>query len=327
MRISYSDLKVEFKRILRRLSFNEEKAELCATIFADNSLDGIYSHGINRFPAFVQYVKDGLIDVDAEPTLEDRNGLIERWDGHCGPGMYNATLAMDRAIHLAKENGMGAVALRNTTHWMRGGTYGWQAAAAGCIGICFTNTIANMPPWGGTQPRIGNNPLVISIPHEKGHVVLDMAMSQFSYGKLYQYDQANQELPVYGGYDDDGFLTTNATAIIQSGRVLPIGYWKGSALSLVLDMLLTSVTGGLSVQKISEKTKETGISQFFLCLNQSIDNEQLMDEIIRYTKSSELMNPSEQIRYPGESILEIRHRNQSEGIPVNDQAWAELLDM
>src|SRR5207237_10438384 len=100
----------------------------------------------------------------SEPETLSRDGVTENWDGHLAPGMYTATLAMRRAITLAKENSMGCVAVKNTNHWMRGGTYGWQAADAGYIGICVTNTIANMPPWGGKEPRLGNNPLVIAVP-------------------------------------------------------------------------------------------------------------------------------------------------------------------
>ena len=81
---------------------------------------------------------------------------------------------MQRAIALAKENNIGCVTVKNTNHWMRGGTYGWQAADAECIGICITNAIATMPPWGGIKPRLGNNPLVIAVPRTEGHVVLDM---------------------------------------------------------------------------------------------------------------------------------------------------------
>jgi 3-dehydro-L-gulonate 2-dehydrogenase len=327
MKVFYPVLKAEFKRVLLKLSFEEGKAEICAGIFATNSLDGVYSHGINRFIGFVQYIKEGLIDFHAAPTIIEKNGLIEIWDGHRGPGMYNATIAMDWAIQIAKENGMGCVAMRNTTHWMRGGTYGWQAAESGCIGICFTNTIANMPPWGGTQPRIGNNPMVIAVPRKEGHVVLDMAMSQFSYGKLYEYEHKNKELPVPGGYDKNGELTANPSAILETTRPLPIGFWKGSGLSLILDILVTSLTGGQSVKKISDSPKETGVSQFFLCLHQSHYNEQLINEIIQYTKSSELINPLEPIRYPGESTLRIRHQNESEGIPVNDEIWATILAM
>ena len=111
-------MKAEFKRILLNLSFTEEKAETCAGIFANNSLDGVYSHGINRFPVFIQYVKEGLINIDAEPALVEQNALLEKWDGNSGPGMYNAMKAMERAISIAKINGVGCVAIKNTNHWI-----------------------------------------------------------------------------------------------------------------------------------------------------------------------------------------------------------------
>ena len=104
--------------------------------------------------------------------------------GGGGPGNLNAQASMSRAMALGREHGIGCVALGNTNHWMRGGTYGWQAADAGMIGICWTNTLANLPAWGAKMPGLGNNPLVIAVPRPEGHVVLDMAMSQFSYGAL-----------------------------------------------------------------------------------------------------------------------------------------------
>src|ERR1700744_2110053 len=174
MRVSFAELEAQFLRVLGRLGFDPHKASHCARIFAQNSEDGVYSHGLNRFPAFVRSVCDGLVNVEAEPEIVRTSGCIEYWDGGQGPGMYIASLAMGRAIGLAKKGGMGAVSVRNTNHWMRGGTYGWQAAEAGCIGVCATNTIANMPAWGSTEPRLGNNPLVIAVPREKGAVVLDM---------------------------------------------------------------------------------------------------------------------------------------------------------
>ena len=63
-------------------------------------------------------------------------GAMERWDGQRGFGPLNARHAMARAVELAHQFGIGMVALGNNNHWMRGGTYGWQAADAGCIGIC-----------------------------------------------------------------------------------------------------------------------------------------------------------------------------------------------
>jgi 3-dehydro-L-gulonate 2-dehydrogenase len=218
MRIPFQQLQSEFKRVLLSLGFTDVKAEACARIFAENSRDGVYTHGLNRFLVFVQYVKEGLIIPDAVPTLVDSMGAIERWDGNLGPGILNAEFCMGRAIALANTNGIGCVAIRNTNHWMRGGTYGWQAADAGCISIACTNTIANLPPWGGIDPRLGNNPLVIAVPRKGGHVVLDMAVSQYSFGKLYQYKSAGQQLPLPGGYDSDGKLTTEGQHIQYPGE-------------------------------------------------------------------------------------------------------------
>jgi 3-dehydro-L-gulonate 2-dehydrogenase len=327
MNVPYTELKAAFKRVLLKVAFSEEKAELCASIFADNSRDGVYSHGLNRFPVFVKSVENGLIDIHAEPALIAKNGLIERWEGNAAPGMYNATKAMARAIDLAKANGIGCVAIRNTNHWMRGGTYGWLAADAGCIGICFTNTIANMPPWGGAEPRLGNNPLVIAVPSKDGHIVLDMAMSQYSYGKLQENELKKKELAVPGGYDEQGNLSVDPAAIAKSQRALPIGFWKGSGLSFILDVLLTVMTEGQSVGKISETGKEAGVSQFFLCLHQDSYNEKMIEEIIAYTKSATPIDENSSIRYPGENAINTRRKSEQEGVFVNESIWNELINM
>lgn len=327
IRIPYDELKQEFKRVLLKLSFPENKAACCAKIFGDNSLDGVYSHGLNRFPVFVDYVKKGIVDIMAEPERTQQNGLIEIWNGNSGPGMYNATLCMNRAIELAKTNGFGCVALYNNNHWMRGGTYGWQAAGNGCIGICFTNAVAGMAPYGGTEPRLGNNPLVIAVPRKEGHVVLDMALSQFSYGKMQEFQLENKMLPVPGGYDTEGQLTKDPTLIRQTNRALPIGFWKGSGLALLLDMVLTAITGGQSTARITAEKFETSVSQCFLCIYQENFHPELIEEIIAYTQSSKPVEPVNEVSYPGERTLRTRIENLREGIPVNEEIWRVVKGM
>ena len=155
---------------------------------------------------------------------------------------------MKRADRMA-HHGIGCVALRNTNHWMRGGSYGWQAADQGMIGICWTNTLPNLPPWGGTKPTLGNNPLVIAVPRDEGHVVLDMAMSQFSFGALETYRKRDEQLPVVGGFD--GHRRIDVLTLARSkrrSRPLPIGYWKGSGLSLMLDMAAGTSSDGVETQ-------------------------------------------------------------------------------
>jgi 3-dehydro-L-gulonate 2-dehydrogenase len=136
-----------------------------------------------------------------------------------------------------------------------------------------------------------------------------------------------EELPVYGGYDEEGNLTNDPSAIIKSRRALPIGYWKGSGLAFILDVLLTAISGGKSTAAINSTVKESGVSQFFLCLYKSDYNQMLIDEIIRYTKSSAPAEPGGHISYPGENTLATRRRNELNGIPVDKRIWEELLKM
>jgi 3-dehydro-L-gulonate 2-dehydrogenase len=324
MLVPYNTLKAQLQRVLLKHRFSESRAELCAGIFADNSRDGVHSHGLNRFPTFIQYVREGLIATNAEPETVSRNGAIEKWNGNLAPGMYVATLATTRASEIAKENGLGCVAVKNTNHWMRGGTYAWQAADKGCISICSTNAIANMPPWGGKRPTLGNNPLVIGVPRKEGHIVLDMAMSQYSYGKLNEYKMKEEELPVAGGYDSAGELSKNPVDILKSERTLPVGFWKGSGLSLMMDLLVATLSDGQSVKQITEQGKEYGVSQFFLCISADSIDERLIEEIIQYTKSSEPVDKGSSIKYPGEQTIQRRSKSETEGVEVNEAIWQEV---
>ncbi len=239
MRIPFNQMQDVLYKLFVKYKFTEDKAKLIAKVYAESTLSGVNSHGINRIPSFIEYIENGLVKVDAEAEKVESFGSIERWDGHFGSGIINATKCTNRAIELAKHNGMGLVALRNTNHWMRGGTYGTQAADANCISILFTNTQPNMPPWGGKDSRIGNNPFIVSIPREQGHIVLDMAISQFAFGKINDYKLKGEKLPYFGGWDNNNELSNDPEKILLKERGLPIGYWKGSALSIILDMLAT----------------------------------------------------------------------------------------
>ena len=269
LRVPYPDLYQALLRAMEHLGLRGDRAALCARLFAETTRDGVYTHGLDRFPRFAEMIANGCIDVTASPSHISGTAALERWDGHLGPGNLNAHAAMERAISLAHQYGLGGVALANTNHWMRGGSYGWLAADAGVFAMCWTNTLANLPAWGAASPTLGNNPLVIAVPRPEGrHVVLDMAMSQFSYGALSAYAARGAQLPVPGGYDLNGELTRDPAAIEASKRALAVGYWKGSGLSLVLDMLAAMLSGGRSAHEIPQiPTQESGVSQIFLAVD------------------------------------------------------------
>jgi 3-dehydro-L-gulonate 2-dehydrogenase len=332
IKVTFKEMKSEFNRILLQHHFTETKADKCAEIFAINSLEGIYSHGVYRFPRFVSYLQKGFINVDAEPEMIHSMGALEQWDGHLGPGPLNAEIGANRAMKIADKNGIGCVAIGNTNHWMRAGTYGLLAAEAGCIGICWTNTIANMPPWGAAEKRIGNNPLVVCVPRDDGPVLLDMAMSQFSFGKMEVFRRLGKKLPLPGGYDENGDLTTDPDAVLRSQRPLPIGYWKGSGLALVLDLMAVLISGGDSTKEISQRGRETGVSQVFMAIDigsqpESADINGKVNSIIEDFLDAPPLKGLSDVRYPGQGMLAARKENLEKGIPVDPQLWKTIQEM
>src|SRR5215510_11483568 len=331
VRVPNQEVQALLRDVLERLGFSRERSELCARLFAESSRDGVYSHGLGRFPRFVRGIRNGLVNVHATPELVAARGPMERWNGRGGVGNLNAWQSMERAIALARTHGTGCVALANTNHWMRGGTYGWQAAEAGVFGMCWTNTMPNLPPWGARDARVGNNPLVIAVPRRKGHVILDMAMSQFSYGALASYRTRGEALPVDGGFDSQGGLTRDPAAIELSARPLPIGYWKGSGLALMLDLMAGLLSGGLFThQVVADPEEETRLSQVFGAFDMSsLQNyklaAELADQVIKQFQSSR--QSEDHIRYPGERVLETRRENMARGIPVQPSIWRELQQL
>jgi 3-dehydro-L-gulonate 2-dehydrogenase len=332
IRIAFEQMFNEFYRILLKYNFTPDKANICARIFTESSLDGIYTHGVNRFYGFIKYINEKCIIVDAEPVKKNSIGTVEQWDGNLGPGPLNAWKCTDRSMEIAKEFGIGCVALSNTNHWMRGGTYGWKAAKEGFVFIGWTNTMGIMPAWGAVDSRLGNNPIVFGLPFNNEAIVIDMALSQFSYGKMEIAKSNGARLSVPGGYNKDGTLTTNASEILESRRPLPIGYWKGAGLALLLDLLATVLSGGLPTQEISKRKYEHGISQVFITIDLSklgshsvISNtiSQIIDDYHNSIRESE----SAEILYPGERVLKTRKENLSNGIPVNKIFWDKIMSL
>jgi 3-dehydro-L-gulonate 2-dehydrogenase len=339
-RVPFDELQARIERVLLALGETPERAALGAKLTAETDRDGVQTHGIARLPRFATQVRAGLVDPRAEPECVARFGAIERWtgarsSGKPGPGNLAAHAAMARAMQLAAEHGLGCVALANTSHWMRAGTYGWQAAEAGFAAMCWSNTLPNLPPWGASSPALGNNPLVMAVPYSVAGkaepVVLDIAMSQFSYGSLAKYAAKNggkgEALPVPGGYDEHGALTTDAAAIERTQRALPIGFWKGSGLSFVLDVLAAMLSGGIATHQLStDAAKEVGQSQVFLAI--APESLSTMEEISRAVSgaidavhAATPIEAGKAARYPGEGTLRAREESMRLGVAVEDAAW------
>lgn len=329
IRVKKEEVMSVLERKLIKYGFSIKDASTMADVFMTNSLEGVYSHGINRFGRFLDYVDKGVVKIGAIPELKSSSNGLEQWDGKRGPGILNALAGVKKAMHLSDEHGIACVALGNTNHWMRGGTYGRIAAKEGYVFIGWTNTIANLPAWGAKDRRIGNNPLVMAVPGSKP-VVIDMAMSQYSYGKLEDMALRGEKLNHPGGFDKEGNQSLDPKEILEAGRPLPIGLWKGAGLSLVLDLLATILSDGQSTAELSEQKIESGVSQVFICVNpNNLSRSRSMAETVSYIiddyKKSIPQDDLQRIVYPGERTSLIVKNNLENGIPISGEIWDDIL--
>ena len=330
LRIPFETVQEELCALLLSRGCPAESAALTAREIARNSLEGVYTHGINRFPRLMRNIDDGLVRVAAQAERVAGFGALERWDGGLGLGVVNATRAMERAIALAREHGMGLVALRNTNHWMRAATYGYQACDAGMAALCFTNTMPNMPAWGAVDARLGNNPLVLALPRAGGHVVLDMATSQFSYGALELAKLDGRQMPIDAGFDTRGRLTRDPAEIIESRRILPAGYWKGAGLSLLLDLFAGCLSLGNTTLGVGRQAgDEHGLSQVFIAIHytamvDAAEADAILADTLRWVAASTPDETGRPIRWPGSRVPAVREANLAQGIPVDERVWAQV---
>src|SRR5699024_4603559 len=294
MKIKFEELKYELKQILLQNGLNEEQAEICSMTHAQASQDGVTSHGVNRIPRFIEYIRKGWINLKAEMELLNKFSVIETYDGHRGIGIVNAKKASERAIDLAKENGIGIVTLRNTTHWMCGGSYILDMVDQGFMGISWSNTESCMPPWGAKEQSIGNNPICMGIPRKNNPILLDMAESQFSWGKIQTTRMNKEQLPFPGGFNTIGEITKDPSEIEESRRIMPMGYWKGSGFAILLDLFSSILSNGNTTAMIDKinQGSGTGSSQVFIAFDPryfitEMQMEKIIEETIYNIKNSE----------------------------------------
>ncbi len=323
------------KRMARGLErfLNAQDAKRFAEIFAGNSLDGVYSHGMNRYPRYLSDMESGL--CDAKVTQAERvSGLggLEVWDAHFGVGPLIAQQMAERAIELARTHGIACVALRNNSHWLRAGRYGLMMADAGMMGLCMTNTCMNLVAYGAKEPSTGNNPITIAIPRRAGSLVMDMAVSQYAFGKLEIMAQEGGMLDTPCGYDTDGNLTNDPQKIVESGLMTPMALWKGSALSIMIDLMVSMLSLGRTSLTIGTPADgEKGMSQMFVCMNPAavIDMDKAeaqMEKTIAFLNSLEPKDGVHGVHAPGENLEKTRARNRECGIPVTEDTWQKIVN-
>ena len=243
-RIAHADLEHFFKVALMAVGVPEHVAAVEAEIGAEVDLCGVHTHGARLLPTMVEHLKEGRTNGAPELKAVVEYPASALYETDRGLGRYVSAVCMDRAVAMASEYGIGAVAVRGVAHWGRAHSYALRAAGRGMIGLCFTNAIVNFAAWGTSAPTLGNNPFAIGVPGDPP-AVLDLAMSQSSVSRVRMAAQAGERVPLGWGLDAEGRPTDDPQSIIDSGRFLPMGEHKGSGLAFMVELLTAGLSNGL----------------------------------------------------------------------------------
>lgn len=217
-------------------------AELVATALVSADRRGIYSHGLIRLPLYVTALQSG--GMNADPVLKWHPGraatAVLDADGAMGQVAMDA--ATTRAIELARQYGISAVTVQNSTHYGAGNYWSDRLTDAGLAGIVTSTTGPVVAPFGGNSPMLGTNPLTIAFPSGGTHALTaDMATSAGAYGKVLAAQRADEKLPDGWAVGPDGSPTDDPSTAI-AGALLPFGGHKGSAVSVLLEALSASLS-------------------------------------------------------------------------------------
>ncbi len=245
--ISAAALTVAVRTAIEAAGVPAPVAAVEAGVMVDADLAGVPSHGVVMLPRLLAGLRDGCCRANPSVRLLRERGATCVLDGDNGPGRFVAVTAMDHAVARARLHGVGVCLAVHTTHWGRAHAYAWRAATAGMVGLCTTNAIPTLALPGTAAAALGNNPLAIGVPRggSRPPVVVDLAMTQAALGKVGTHSREQVPVPDGWGLDREGRPSTDASAILASGLLQPMGGHKGVGLAVMMELLTAGLAGGL----------------------------------------------------------------------------------
>lgn len=334
MKIDAEKLKVFCTRIMCAGGLDEKDSALFSDSLVNADMRGIGSHGVTRLKTYFKRIQSGLVRADAKPEIASDNSALLLVNGNNTMGVISASFAMQECIRRAEQSGACFAAVNGGNHFGYAAYFAEQAGRAGMIGIAMANGPVAIPPIGGKDPVVGTNPLAVVIPTAGDvPVELDMATSVVARGKIKLAEKEGRSIPLGWGVDAEGRQTTDPAAV---KCVLPFGGAKGFAISLIIDILSSCLSGANdsrtmgSFYDFSGKTQNSG---FFVG---AVDIARIMDadafkervsEMAASIKNTARADGVSEIFMPGEIELRKQLAAAKEGINLSDAVVKELLEL
>ncbi|MFH2033712.1 MAG: Ldh family oxidoreductase [Candidatus Margulisiibacteriota bacterium] len=259
-----------FYAALKKAQVRDDVAKWMVEGLIQASLRGIDSHGIRLLPHYLKGFEGGRLNKSPNYTFKKTGAAVGKLDGDHAPGHAAGAEGMQKAIELARQAGIGAVAVHNSSHFGAAAYYAFMAAEQDMIGMSFTNATAHVLPYGGVRPFFGNNPVCLVAPCEgEDPICFDMATTVATFNKVQQYKEQKKNIPIGWAVDKEGRDTEDPFNVES---LLPIGAYKGFGLSMMVDILCSLLTGSPSGTEVTamfdtDMGSKRYLGQFFIAIS------------------------------------------------------------
>jgi len=325
-----------------KLGIPEEDAKICTDVLLRSDRRGIASHGIGRLKMYIDRIRAGMMNPVTEFEIVREGATTAVVDGHHGMGHVIAVRSMQLAIRKAKEYGMGAVAVRNSSHFGIAGYYPLMAVEAGLIGVAMTNARPSVFPTFGGEPMFGTNPIAFGAPtDEECPFLFDGSTSVVPRGKIEVFSRANKPLPPGWVVDKAGDIATDTDTILKGINadefgLLPLGGLgetfsghKGYGLATIVEILSASLQAGYFLQDLASfapdgSARKQRLGHFFMAIDiasftDPAEFRKTTGDILRGLRSSRRLSPASRIYTAGEKEWKKEKETAINGIPIDDK--------
>ncbi|WMM33695.1 ureidoglycolate dehydrogenase [Shouchella clausii] len=328
IRIQTKQLQYAVANAFINANVNEEDAHIAADVLVHANLRGVDSHGVMRVEHYLKRIAAGGLKTDPQPAIKQITPSTAVYDADHGLGHPASKKAMDHAIQLAKNNGIGAVAVQNSSHCGALSYFVQQAAHSNVIGIAMSQTDKAVVPFGGKAPFFGTNPIAFGFPAEaEKPVILDFATSEAAFGKILNAQAGGNSIPPNWGVDKEGKTTTNPNEVAY---LLPFGGAKGYGLAMVVEIfsaLLTASAFGPHVTKMyGDYDQYRRLGHFFIAIDTeafapAVSFPTQIDQMVRELRQVPPADGFSQVLAPGDPEANTYETRQKEGIPLPKDVW------
>lgn len=323
--------------VFTKCGMNQDYAKTAAEVLVQADATGVETHGVTRLPLYAKRFESGGTNLN--PKIEKLNSHKANiaLHGDNGSGLVVGPAALNICIEAAKKEGFSSVTVSNSGHYGCGNYYGNKFAEAGLIGITMTNTAPLMAPLGGKERMIGTNPITIAFPAKnKPPVILDIATSLVSFGKIQVAANLNESIPTNWVNDSEGTPTDDPVKGLD-GTLQPMAAHKGYGLALMVDMFCSILAKSAYGQNITIIEKLSGpnpenIGHFMMAISPSTfynydEFVERVDAYVDYMVNTEKAKGVERIYVPGEIEAEKYAESIKKGVPVREEASDRIMNL